>query len=123
MEIEGKVILILPLQQGVSKSTGNPWSSQQFVIETYDQYPRKVCIEMFGDNLIKNSNVQIDDPVKVSYDLESREFNGRWYTSVRAWKVEKESANAAAAPATPAPDPFAGGELFPGEGTADPFAA
>ncbi len=95
MEIQGKVIQILPLQEGVSKSTGNPWASQSFIIETEEQYPRKVCIELYGADRIKNNPYAVDDKVKVSYDLESREFNGRWYTSVRAWKVEKEGQQAA----------------------------
>ena len=88
MEIQGKVIQILPLQEGVSK-TGNPWSVQPFVIETPEQYPKKVHCELFGSDRIKNNPFAIDDNVKVSFDLESREFNGRWYTSVRAWKAER----------------------------------
>ena len=105
MEIQGNVIQILPLQEGVSK-TGNPWSVQPFVIETPEQYPKKVHCELFGSDRIKNNPFAIDDNVKVSFDLESREFNGRWYTSVRAWKVEKEGQAAAgesAAPAAPLP--------------------
>ena len=129
MEIEGKVISILPIQTGIGKN-GNSWALQQFVIETKDQYPRKVIIDLFGEDRVKNNPVDIDDDVKVSYDLESREFNGRWYTAVRAWKVEK---NAPAAPeTTAAPDPFAAPEgatdLFgtlPGEENVndDPFAS
>lgn len=130
MEIQGKVIQILPLQQGVG-SSGKPWASQSFIIETPDQYPRKVCIELFGEDRVKNNPVNIDDNVTVSYDLESREFNGRWYTSVRAWKVEKldGAQTQDAAEGFPAVDPFAqpqNGGLFgqlPGEapvGT-DPF--
>mgnify|MGYP002622801514 CR=1 FL=1 len=89
MEIVGKVIQILPLQQGTSQRTGNPWALQSFVIETQEQYPRKVCIELFGEERIKANPFAIDEIVTVSFDLESREFNGRWYTSVRAWKVQK----------------------------------
>lgn len=106
MEIEGKVIQILPLQQGVG-SSGKPWASQSFIIETPDQYPRKVCIELFGEDRVKNNPVSIDDSVKVSYDLESREFNGRWYTSVRAWKVEKAGQTAGDSAAATAPLPTA----------------
>lgn len=118
MEVEGKVIQILPLQQGVGKN-GNAWSLLQFIIETFDQYPRKVSIELFGEDRIKSNPVAIDDGVKVSYDLESREFNGRWYTSVRAWRVDKLVQEAAPAQ----PDPFTPGadELFGGQQPADPF--
>lgn len=88
MEISGKIIAVLPLQQGTSKA-GNPWQSQSYVLETQEQYPKKVCFEIFGEDRIKNNSCQIDELVTVSFDLESREFNGRWYTSVRAWKVVK----------------------------------
>lgn len=112
MEIEGKVISILPRQEGVGRN-GEPWAVQPFVIETLENYPRKVCIDLFGENKITNNPVALDMKVKVSYDLESREFNGRWYTSVRAWKVETET-DTAQAPGSPQPDPFnnSGGGLF-----------
>lgn len=91
MEIEGKVIQILPLQQGVGQN-GKPWTLRTFIIETAEQYPRKVCIDLFGEDRVKNNPVEIDEDVKVSYDIESREFNGRWYTSIRAWRVDKLNA-------------------------------
>ena len=86
MELRGKIIQILPEQSGVAKS-GNPWRVQPYVLETLDQYPRKVYFEVFGDERIKNINVKTGDEVVVSFDIESREFNGRWYTVVRAWRV------------------------------------
>ncbi len=88
MEIVGKIIQALPEQNGTSKA-GNPWKSQSYVLETQEQYPRKVCFELFGEDRIKNNPCKIDDLVTVSFDLESREFNGRWYTSVRAWKIQQ----------------------------------
>ena len=93
MEIVGKVVQILPMQQGTSQRTGNPWAIQSFVIETQEQYPRKVCIELFGEDRIKANPFSMDEIVTVSFDLESREFNGRWYTSVRAWKVQQGVVN------------------------------
>lgn len=102
MEITGKIISVLPLQQGTSKA-GNPWQSQSYVLETQEQYPRKVCFEIFGEQRIKENPCQIDDLVTVSFDLESREFNGRWYTSVRAWKVAQTVAQPQQAPATQQP--------------------
>ena len=89
MDIVGKIIQILPTQQGTSARTGNPWMLQSFILETQEQYPRKVCIELFGEERIKANPFSIDELVTVSFDLESREFNGRWYTSVRAWKVQQ----------------------------------
>ena len=90
MEIKGKIIQVLPLQSGTSK-VGNPWKKQEYVLETQDQYPRKVKFDFFGDR-VDQFPLAIGDTVTVSFDLESREFNGRWYTDVRAWKAEKEGA-------------------------------
>jgi len=99
MDIVGKIIQVLPEQSGTSKA-GNPWKSQSYVLETQEQYPRKVCFELFGEDRIKNNPCKIDDVVTVSFDIESREFNGRWYTSIRAWRVQQGAV--AAAPAQPA---------------------
>jgi hypothetical protein len=96
MEISGKIIQVLPLQEGVSKNSGNPWKVQSYVLETQEQYPRKVYFEIFGEDRIKNNQCNIDDIVTVSFDIESREFNGRWYTSIRAWKVQQGIVDTAA---------------------------
>ena len=86
MELIGKIIQILPLQEGVSKA-GNPWKKQEYILETLGtQYPRKVCFNLFGDNVDKFP-MQVGQDVTVSIDIESREFNGRWSTDVRAWNV------------------------------------
>ncbi len=98
MEIVGKIIQVLPLQEGIAKS-GNPWKLQSYVLETQEQYPRKVCFEIFGEEKIKNNPCQVDDIVTVSFDIESREFNGRWYTSIRAWRVQQGVVTAEAAQA------------------------
>ena len=131
MDIIGKIIQVLPVQEGVGKN-GNPWKVQAYVLETQEQYPRKVCFEIFGEDRIKNNPCNIDDLVTVSFDIESREFNGRWYTSIRAWRVQQGAVEAqpevapaaapAAAPVEAAPanvDPF---DATPGDGTSDlPF--
>jgi hypothetical protein len=87
MEITGKIIQVLPEQSGVSKTSGKEWKLQAYVLETQEQYPKKVHFEIFGDDRIKSNQCNIDDMVTVSFDIESREFNGRWYTSIRAWRV------------------------------------
>ena len=105
MEVVGKIIQVLPLQEGVGRN-GNPWKVQAYVLETLDQYPRKVHFEIFGEDRIKNNPCQIDELVTVSFDIESREFNGRWYTSIRAWKVQQGDMTQQQAPAqasAPAP--------------------
>lgn len=87
MEITGKIIQVLPEQGGVSKTSGKDWKLQAYVLETQEQYPKKVHFEIFGEDRIKSNQCNIDDMVTVSFDIESREFNGRWYTSIRAWRV------------------------------------
>ena len=108
MEIVGKIIQVLPLQEGIGK-TGNPWKVQGYVLETQEQYARKVQFEVFGEDRIKNNPCQVDDVVTVSFDIESREFNGRWYTSIRAYRIQQGVVAPAAptAPAAPAAAPAA----------------
>ncbi len=101
MDIVGKIIQVLPLQEGTSK-TGNPWKSQSYVLETQEQYPRKVCFEVFGEDRIKNNICKVDDVVTVSFDIDSREYNGRWYTSIRAWRVQQGDMTTAQQPANAA---------------------
>lgn len=87
MEIKGKIIHVLPLQEGVSRA-GNPWKKQEYVLETGDQYPRKICFDFFGDK-VDQYPAAIGDEVLLSFDIDSREYNGRWYTGVHGWKLEK----------------------------------
>ena len=107
MEISGKIIQVLPEQGGVSKTSGKEWKLQAYVLETQEQYPRKVHFEVFGEDRIKANPCQLDDIVTVSFDIESREFNGRWYTSIRAWKIQQGIVEAAAPAAVPAAEPMA----------------
>lgn len=86
MEIEGKIIRDLPLQEGVSRA-GNPWKKKEWVLETFGQYPRQVCFHFFGDRVDSNP-LRIGESYAISYDIESREYNGRWFTSIRGWKSE-----------------------------------
>ena len=103
MEISGKIIQVLPEQGGVSKTSGKEWKLQAYVLETQEQYPRKVHFEVFGEDRIKANPCQLDDVVTVSFDIESREFNGRWYTSIRAWRIAQGDTTQAAQPAAAAP--------------------
>ena len=98
MNISGKVVQVLPIQTGTSKA-GNPWQRQEFILEQGGQYPRKGCISLFGDNVGKIP--QVGQDVMVSVDIDSREFNGRWYTEIKAWNIVQ----AGAQQATPAPQP------------------
>lgn len=87
--ITGKVLKILDEKTGVSKRTGNTWVAQEFVIETDGQYPKKVCMQIFGEQKIAEANLQIGDTIKAHYEIDAREYNARWYNTVNAWKVEK----------------------------------
>ena len=89
MEIEGKIIRDLPLQEGVSRA-GNPWKKKEWVLETFGQYPRQVCFHFFGDRVDSNP-LRIGESYAISYDIESREYNGRWYTDIRAFASRPRS--------------------------------
>ena len=123
MEVVGKIIQVLPEQGGISKTSGKEWKLQAYVLETQEQYPRKVHFEVFGEDRIKANPCQLDDIVTVSFDIESREFNGRWYTSIRAWKIEQGvvSSNTTVTP-EPVVAPVAGPATQANVQTFDPAA-
>jgi hypothetical protein len=100
MEIKGKVIQLLPLQSGMGKK--GEWKKQEFILEVPGQYPKKVCLSCWGDK-IDQFRLTAGDVVTVSVDLESREYNGRWFTEARAWKISKASNESAPIP-TDEPD-------------------
>ena len=98
-ELSGRIVSVLPLQQGASKA-GKPWQKQEYILDTGGQYPKKVCFSLFGDSITKFP-LQVGQDVTVSIDIESREWNSRWYTEVRAWNVTYASQQ----PQSPAPQP------------------
>ena len=110
LELEGKIIRKLNVQSGVS-ARGN-WSKQEFIIEYQEgNFPSQACFNVWGEDKVKDlERFQIGDSVKVSFNISSREYNGRWYTDLRAWRLDSagEAASAAApaqAPAQPAAQP------------------
>ncbi len=90
MELSGKIIFVLPAQSGVSKNTGKPWMTQQFVIETEGQYPKKVPFEVFGDDRIKQFNIQLGDEATIQFDIEGSEYQGKWYTRIKCFGYTKK---------------------------------
>lgn len=104
MELAGKVIAVLEPRGGVSKN-GNEWKVQEYVIETHDQYPRRMCFDVFGADKIQQFNIQVGEELNVFFDIDAREWQGRWFNSIRAWKVERVSANAPQMPPMDAPFP------------------
>ena len=96
MEIIGKVVAVLEIQSGTSKK-GSEWKKRDFVIETLDEkFPKKVCFTLFGDRA--DACPPIDSVVNVSFDIDAHEYNGKWFNSVNAWKVEPAQAQQQAAP-------------------------
>lgn len=87
MEITGKIIAALEPRGGVSQRTGNNWKMQEFVIETLEQYPRKCMFNVFGEDRLREMNIQVGEVLTVSFDIDAREYNGRWYNDIRAWRV------------------------------------
>lgn len=119
MEIKGRIIQVLPLQSGIGQVSGKEWKKQEYILETQEQYPRKVCFQVSG-NRIEQYPVSVGDEVVVSFDLESREAKGRWYTDVRAWKVERVQPAVPASSGSPVPPPPV--DFAPAEPTDDlPF--
>lgn len=100
MEIVGKAIAALPVRSGVSHRTGEQWQSREYVIETQEQFPKKMCFEVFGTDKLKEFNIRNNDLIKVHFDITAREYNGKWYNSIRAWKVEHVNQDGSAAGAT-----------------------
>lgn len=86
--IEGALIQILKVESGVGKS-GKEWTKQEFVVETQEQFPKKVCFTLFGDKTSLLNLFREGDQVNVSYNLESRDFNGKWYHNINCWKLDK----------------------------------
>ena len=87
MELQGKVIAVLPERSGVSAR--GEWKAQSFVIETHEQYPKKLCFDVFGADRLAQFNIQSGEELLVSFDLDAHEYNGRWFNSVRAWNVQR----------------------------------
>jgi hypothetical protein len=85
MQLIAKLTQILPLQTGSGKN--GEWKKQDIIVETEGQYPKKVCISIWGDKINANQLV-VGNKLKIDFDIESREYNSRWYTDVKAWKVE-----------------------------------
>lgn len=125
MELTGKIIAVLPANSGVSQRTGNPWMSQEYVIEVPGQYPRKCVFRLFGEDRIKQFNIQNGEELTVSFDIDAHEYNGRWFNEIRAFNIQRGIVPAqpvapvqGVAPQAPADAPFPPAEPA-AEGSAD----
>lgn len=90
LQIQGVINTVMPVTSGISKA-GNQWSKQEFIIETLDQYPCKVCMQIMNERITQFAEqLQAGNKVNVCFDIESREYNGRWYTNCNAFKIEDD---------------------------------
>lgn len=88
MDIKGKVVSVAPVDSGQGKN--GVWHKQSFVIETGGDYPKKICFTLWGEEKINKYDLVIGLVLTVYFELESREYNGRWYTEAKAWKIESD---------------------------------
>ena len=88
-DITGKVIAILEPQRFVSKKNGNEYVTTVFVIETQGQYPKKVAMKVMGEDKFKQMGIFMGGTYNVSFDVESREWNGKWFTECQAWRTQR----------------------------------
>jgi hypothetical protein len=99
MDISGRLIQVLQEQGGEGKN--GRWAKCDFVIETQEKYPKKVCITAWNDLIGTVKGLPLESEVKVAFDIASREYNGKWYTDVKAWKVEAGSGGNGGGPTAP----------------------
>jgi len=119
MDITGKITQILPVQTGEGKN--GTWKKQSFIIETLDDFPKSICFTTWGDRVELNK-MSVGEQIKVYFDLESREYNSRWYTDVKAWKAESiGAANGSATPSDVYEQPENNKIMEPEEGDDLPF--
>jgi len=113
MDLTGKVIAILPARSGQSQRTGNPWMTQEYVIEVPGTYPRKMMFNIFGEDRIKQFNIQAGEEITVQFDIDAREFNGRWYNDIRAYNILRGPIGQAVPAATTVPGSASAAAPFP----------
>ena len=96
MEFTGKIIWIGEKRQGTSVK-GTQWSCREYVIQDAStQYPRTMCFTIFGEDKLNQFNLQLDETLTVSFDIDAHQYQDRWYNSIRAWNIMRLSAPAAA---------------------------
>lgn len=107
LSVEGKIKQILPVEGGTSKA-GKEWKKQGFVVDTGAQYNPDVCFSLFGDDKIAMlGNYSAGQDVKVEFNVSSREYNGKWFHNLDAWKIDAigGSAPSGSAPSNMPPPP------------------
>lgn len=132
MDLQGKIIQVLPERSG--SSARGEWKVGEFVLETIEQFPKKMVFSVWGADRLSRFNIQQGQDVQVFFDIDAREYNGRWYNSIRAYDVRPYDPTVGTppagsdqqpfppAPASPAPAPSAA-PASPAVPTATPAAA
>ena len=111
--VTGTVKEVLPTRQGVSTS-GKEWATQEFILTTDDSnYPCDICLRIFGNDKIAECAVKVGESLQVFFDIKSREYNGRWFTDINAWKVDRMLKPGEVAPGVPKDSQAQGGAGFP----------
>jgi hypothetical protein len=105
MDLTGRIIAVMQPRSGVSARTGNPWMTQEYVLEVPGQYPKRMVFNLFGEDRIKQFNIQINEDVTVQFDIDAREYQGRWFNDIRAYNIIRGQVAPAAAPVGAAPFP------------------
>ncbi len=102
MELTGTIIAVLPAQSGVSQRTGNPWMSQDYVLEVPGQYPRRCTFRIFGEDRIKQFAIQQGEQnLTVYFDIDAHEYNGRWFNEIKAYNIARAGQQASAPASAP----------------------
>lgn len=129
MDLTGTIIQVKPAQSGTSSRTGNPWMSQEYVLEVPAQYPKRMVFRIFGEDRIKQFNIkQGEQNVTIQFDIDAHEYNGRWFNEVRCYNVLRSVGQQQAQPSAVSPQtsqsPFppqvnVQGQPVQGHGSAD----
>ena len=105
MELTGKIIAVMEARSGKSARTGNDWMTQEYVIEVPGQFPKRCIFSVFGEDRIKQFNIQNGEDITIQFDIDAREYNGRWFNDVRAYAVTRPQNQQTAIPNVPAGEP------------------
>lgn len=91
MEATGRIIAVLPAMSGVSQRTGNNWCAQTYVLETTEQYPKRIPFEVFGEDRIKEFGIQLGEEITIRFDVDGREWNGKWFPKISCFGVSRQN--------------------------------
>ena len=106
MELTGRIIAVLEERSGVSQRSGNKWMVKEYVFEVPGQYPRRCVFSVFGEERIKEFNIQNGEDLTIQFDIDARESYGRWYNDIKAYKIRRTSVQPAVTD-VPQDDPLA----------------